>query len=239
MPLEQQGKILRALETKTIYRLGESDPVAVDFRLVAATNKNMQRMIWEGRFREDLYYRLNVIPAVIPPLRSRKEDIRPLVEYYLSRYCEKYSINKRFSENVYRQLESYDWPGNVRELKNLIERTLLMSDSGVTEINIINLPVNQEDQMPDAGIGEQFSAPTRPVPVSMAVAPQPPVSEPVIMSTQLEDRMKDYERTVLRDALSRCGSYNEAASYLGISISTMYRKVTKYNLEKDFNFDKE
>ena len=238
MPLEQQGKLLRALETKTIYRLGESDPVSVDFRLVAATNKNMQRVIWEGRFREDLYYRLNVIPAIIPPLRSRREDIRPLAEYYLSWYCTKYSIHKRFSENVYQQLESYDWPGNVRELKNLVERTLLMSDSEVEEINMINLPTRAEGRM--AAVENPVPVPSVPVPepVRMAVAPQPPVPEVDSQSTQLEDRMGNYEKAVLRDALNRCNSYNEAAAYLGISVSTMYRKTAKYNLEKDFDFDK-
>ena len=238
MPLEQQGKLLRALETKTIYRLGESDPVSVDFRLVAATNKNMQRVIWEGRFREDLYYRLNVIPAIIPPLRSRREDIRPLAEYYLSWYCTKYSIHKRFSENVYQQLESYDWPGNVRELKNLVERTLLMSDSEVDEINIINLPARAKDHMTSAEIPMSAPSVSMPEPVRMAAAPQPPVPEADSQSTQLEDRMGNYEKAVLRDALNRCSSYNEAAAYLGISVSTMYRKAAKYSLEKDFDFDK-
>lgn len=217
MPLDQQGKLLRALETKTIYRLSENEPIAVDFRLIAATNKNMEKTIWEGKFREDLYYRLNVIPAIIPPLRARREDIRPLADYYLTRYCAKYSMQKNFSENVYAQLEAYNWPGNVRELKHLIERTILMSDLETININSINLPNSmKESDMPGDNDPFQLSA-----------APEDE------NAMQLDERIEEFERSILQDALAKFGSYSDAAKHLGISISTMSRKAAKYKLVKD------
>ena len=218
MPLEQQGKLLRALEERKIYRLGENEPITVNFRLISATNKNMQQAVQEGRFRQDLYYRLNVVPAVIPPLRDRKEDIRPLTDYYLSRFCSRYSLRKRFSENVYRQLEAYQWPGNVRELRNLVERTVLMSDMEAEEIKRINLPDRAQE-----------TSAVRMPPAAAEPAAQP--EEPP--ETSLDNRVEAFERALLQEALERYSSYSEAAKHLGISISTMSRKANKYGLSRE------
>ena len=217
MPLEQQGKLLRALEERKIYRLGENEPIAVDFRLISATNKNIQQAVQEGRFRQDLFYRLNVVPATIPPLRDRREDIRPLADYYLRRFCSRYTLHKSFSENVYHQLEAYQWPGNVRELRNLVERTVLMSDAEVDEIKRINLPNGNQEK--------------HTVKMPLPVPEQPQQEEP--MEVSLDDRVEAFERSLLRDALERYGSYSEAAKHLGISISTMSRKANKYGLNRE------
>jgi transcriptional regulator with PAS, ATPase and Fis domain len=135
LPLEQQGKLLRVIETQSITKVGSTQPISVNFRLITATNKNLEELVRKGEFRKDLYYRLNVFLLNIPPLRERKDDIRPLTDYYFAKYCDKYSVVKGCSEEAYRQLEEYNWPGNIRELKNLIERTVLMTGFSTEKIN--------------------------------------------------------------------------------------------------------
>jgi len=132
MPLQTQAKILRVLETRSFRRLGGIKDIKVDIRFIAATNKDLQVAVKDGSFREDLYYRLNVMPVNIPPLRERTEDIRMLAEFFLHEL----SIGKRlkgFSEGALRALESYNWPGNVRELKNIVERAVILSTGPLIE----------------------------------------------------------------------------------------------------------
>jgi len=131
MPLESQGKLLKAIETYEIKRIGSNKPQKVDFRLVAATNKNLQEMIDKGTFRQDLYFRLSVLPLVILPLRKRKADIRPLALHYLEYFNKKHNCNKEISFHTLEILENYNWPGNVRELKNIIERMIVVSDNNM------------------------------------------------------------------------------------------------------------
>lgn len=134
LPLTTQGKLLRILETKMLQRIGSVKAKYIDFRLITATNANLQLLMDENKFRKDLFFRLNVIPINIPPLRERKEDIWPLTLYFIDHYSKKYGKSRSFSENIHNKLLKYDWPGNVRELKNFIERTIVMSSHSVTEI---------------------------------------------------------------------------------------------------------
>lgn len=115
LPLSIQGKILRTLEEKSIQRVGSTKTKKVDFRLIAATNRNLTEMVHDGTFREDLYYRLQVIPLTIPPVRERQEDIVPLCLHFLHHFCIKYNLQKNLSEQVLETLKNYDWPGNVRK----------------------------------------------------------------------------------------------------------------------------
>ena len=138
MPLSLQAKLLRVLETKTIVRIGSVKPRAVDFRLIAATNADLKQCVLEHTFREDLYYRLNVIPITIPPLRERRDDIVPLANHFLNLLCKKYGLEKQISPKIYRMMTVYNWPGNVRELRNFIERLVVMSVSSTVRIN--NIP---------------------------------------------------------------------------------------------------
>lgn len=131
LPLALQGKILRTIETKMVQRIGSDRPKRIDFRLIAATNEDLSECIKKKTFRADLYYRLNVIPAIIPPLRERPSDIEPLIDYFLNKYCKKYGREKTFSPEVMNILKNYSWPGNVRELKNFVERIVLISASSV------------------------------------------------------------------------------------------------------------
>lgn len=135
MSLNLQAKLLRVLESHTITRIGATKPIEVDFRLVAATNRNLADCVKDQTFRADLYYRLNVIPITIPPLRERKDDIAVLTDFFLKKYCDKYELKKKFSKRVYKTFEYYDWPGNVRELKNIVERMVIMSTASTITIN--------------------------------------------------------------------------------------------------------
>ena len=134
MPLSLQAKLLRVLETKTILRVGSVKPRPVNFRLISAANVDLALCVRDGSFRADLFYRLDVIPLTLPPLRKRKKDIVPLANHFLKMYCEQYSLNKEFSPKVYQALLQYDWPGNIRELRNFVERMVVMSSSDVVKI---------------------------------------------------------------------------------------------------------
>ncbi|HID32711.1 MAG TPA: sigma-54-dependent Fis family transcriptional regulator [bacterium (Candidatus Stahlbacteria)] len=136
-----QMKLLRLLQEKEIVPLGDIDPVKVDVRIIAATNKDLQEEVRKGRFREDLYYRLNVVPIHIPPLRERKEDIIPLAEYFLKRYSLRTKSGlKRLSRGAQELLLSYHWPGNVREVENIIERTVILSKGPIIREVEIEVP---------------------------------------------------------------------------------------------------
>jgi two-component system response regulator PilR (NtrC family) len=139
MSLTMQVKLLRALQDKVVRRVGGTTEETVDVRIIAATNQNLEEMIAAGEFREDLYYRINVIPIQLPPLRERREDIPLLVSYFLQKYSEQMHLPaKRISAEAMRTLEGYTWPGNVRELENLIERALALSTS--TALTAADLP---------------------------------------------------------------------------------------------------
>ena len=138
MPLELQAKLLRVLETKSVLRIGACKPRAIDFRLIAAANAALRECVSKNQFREDLYDRLNVIPITIPPLKDRPEDIRPLANYFLQKFCAQYGLQKRLLPKIYRLMQNYDWPGNVRELRNFIEWIVVMSTS--TTVKISDIP---------------------------------------------------------------------------------------------------
>ena len=137
IPLSIQAKLLRTLETKTITRVGSVKTKKVDFRLLAATNADVEEAVRRGEFRADLYYRLNVIPLLLPPLRSHKGDIVPLIDSYLSFFCNKYGVQKELSRDVYSAFLDYSWPGNIRELRNIVERMVVMSTSATIRIEQI------------------------------------------------------------------------------------------------------
>lgn len=140
MPPELQTKLLRILEERKFYRLGSEKPTPVDVRIIASTNKNLEKEVAEGRFREDLYYRLNAITIEIPPLRKRIEDVVPLIEHFLNKYSKELGVAKRtVSEEAKELVLSYNWPGNVRELENIIKRMLVLtSDSVITNKTLLD-----------------------------------------------------------------------------------------------------
>lgn len=150
LPMNLQVKLLRVLQEREVMRVGGTKPKKVDFRLIAATHRDLQKMVKEQAFREDLYYRLNVIPVHIPSLRERKEDIVPLAIFFLNKFNKKYDLNKKISPEVIQNLLKYDWPGNIRELENTIERLIVTSDSNVIVENSLKdtrnfNPVNESE----------------------------------------------------------------------------------------------
>lgn len=146
MPLELQAKLLRVIEDRTFLRVGGVKPVKADVRLVCASNKDLASMVEKGRFRLDLYYRINVVPIWIPPLRERPEDIIPLLAFYLEHFNKKYNSNKGFSPEAWDRLLQYHWPGNVRELVNLVERAVVTCQGDM--ITVADLPPQVREYLP-------------------------------------------------------------------------------------------
>lgn len=200
-----QVKILNAIEEKIITRIGGKKPVKLDIRIIAATNKDLAKVVSEGNFREDLYYRLNVISLVIPSLCSRPEDILPLAKHFLEKNNLKYNVQKSFSPDVIRALIQYDWPGNIRELQNAIERMMVMSDK--EKIMIKDLP-----------------------PHILAPRSGPVVSPLSIKGSTLQKAKEFVERDLIVNALRENKSLRRAAGRLGISHPTLLRKMDKLGL---------
>ena len=206
MPLIMQSKLLRVLQGGEIEKVGREENVAVDVRIVAATNQPLEELIEQRRFRADLYYRLNVVPLSIPPLRERQGDILPLAYHFLDRYNERYQKSAVISRGAAQALLSYDWPGNVRQLQNCIESAVILC--GQEEIDPADLSLGTI---------------ARPV-----EAAQP--AETRQYGTLREETIR-FEGQLLRAVLEQCGGdRDETAHRLGISRRTFYRKWSETQL---------
>lgn len=201
-----QAKLLRALQDRQIMRVGGIKPLEIDARIITATNRNLQAMVREGQFRDDLYYRLNVVSIEIPPLRERKEDIPLLVLQFIEKINKKYSFDKRISPEVIDGFLMYPWPGNIRELENVTERMLVMT--GENEIRINHVPVNVRNYI---------------VPIEEE---RPHLSSQVPLKTALERT----ERQLLEQMLKQYGTTRKVAQALKVNQSTVVRKIKKYKL---------
>ena len=213
LPLALQGKILRTIETKMVQRIGSDRPKKIDFRLIAATNEDLSECIKKKTFRADLYYRLNVIPAIIPPLRDRPSDIEPLIEYFLNKYCKKYGKEKTFGPEAMNVLKNYSWPGNVRELKNFVERIVLISASSVYCIKSI----------PPQMLNGQLLSPS-----SSGNGGNSGCQFDIRMS--LEENLNAFEKQIIESVVQKYGSGKSAAEVLRVNQSTISRKMAKYNI---------
>ena len=213
LPLALQGKILRTIETKMVQRIGSDRPKKIDFRLIAATNEDLSECIKKKTFRADLYYRLNVIPAIIPPLRDRPSDIEPLIEYFLNKYCKKYGKEKTFGPESMNVLKNYSWPGNVRELKNFVERIVLISASSVYCIKSI----------PPQMLNGQLLGPS-----SSGNGGNSGCQFDIRMS--LEENLNAFEKQIIESVVQQYGSGKSAAEVLRVNQSTISRKMAKYNI---------
>lgn len=212
MPIALQAKLLRVIESREIQPVGASCPIPVDIRIISATNQKLEQYIAEGKFREDLYYRLNVIPLRLPPLRERGEDIELLIHYFLHLHTRRLDlVYPGVSPEVIAFLRRYHWPGNIRELSNLMEYLVNVVPSGEI-IDMTLLPPNliSGSRMAVQTLAEMVDTPV-------------PYEESV---TALEEM----ERQMIRDALTRYSSKKQAADELGIGIATLYRKIKKYDL---------
>lgn len=207
MPMETQAKVLRALQERKFMAVGGVQEIEVDVRIVAATNVNLLQAVKEGRFREDLYYRLSVITLELPPLRTRKEDIPLLAEFFLKRYSEENNFELRtLSADALRALMDYEWPGNVRELENVIERGVVLSTN----------PIISTDLLPQQVLGTVYAA--------SLMDHKPDAS--------FFDIMEEIERRLLIDRLERCNwNQTEAAEFFKLPLSTLNQKVKRLNIE--------
>jgi DNA-binding NtrC family response regulator len=207
MGLETQAKILRVLQDRRFMHLGGIQEIQVDVRIIAATNIDLRQMVREGRFREDLYYRLNVITVELPPLRQRKEDIPLLADFFLKKYSEE---NGRPAPHItpeaLRPLMAYSWPGNVRELENVIERAVVLSSG----------PEISMELLPESLMGRGSS-------LTLHDAPS---------DASLFEIVEDVERRIITDMLERCNwNQTEAAERFRVPLSTLNQKIRRLNIE--------
>ena len=215
MPLLIQAKFLRVIETGEVTRLGSESSKKVDFRLVAATNRNLEEMCAQGLFRSDLYYRLNILSVEIPPLRERREDIVPLARFFLSRLNKKYNKTKILSYSAIRRLEHYRWPGNVRELRNVIERLFITSPTDILEFESGDNTLSFRGAGPETSLEAQDRT--------------DPASAPVREGVSLRAAVEAYEKQLVLETLDACGgSVSKAAGRLRLHKSVLYRKLEKY-----------
>jgi len=203
LPLSLQVKLLTVIQERKVMRVGGSESRSVDIRIIAATNRDIQKMVKEGEFREDLYYRLNVIPLVIPPLRHRKEDIPSLVHYFLAKFNGKYQLNKKISSEALELMTNCYWKGNVREVENIIERLVVTTDSNDIE------PAH----LPDYILNSSTSASNRIY--VMDICP-------------LREATEELERQMISKAFERYDNTYKMAEVLDVNQSTIVRKMKKY-----------
>ena len=188
LPLDAQAKILRALQERVIQRVGATEEIPVDVRIICATNKNLEELVKEGRFREDLYFRINVFPIHIPPLRERKEDIIPLAEYFIKKFIGHEVKGPLLTQGAKRILETYPFPGNVRELANAIERAVILAGG--------ELPINSEH-------------------LSFLTKPSERASLRDVFTLPPEGiSLEELEKELIKQALERTGNNQSAAARL-------------------------
>jgi DNA-binding NtrC family response regulator len=206
---ETQAKLLRVIQEREFMPLGSTETIKVDTRILAATNVDLRRLVSEGRFREDLYYRLNVISLALPPLRDRREDIPLLVDHFLAKYCEENQRPpRRFAPEAMKVLMDHNWPGNVRELENVVERAVVLSREAVVGADLLPETLTE-------GRDSTF------LPL---VTPRPGAS--------LFEIMDECERRVITDSLEKSGgSQTEAAEYLQVPLSTLNQKIKRLAIE--------
>ncbi|WP_312114820.1 sigma-54 interaction domain-containing protein [Brevibacillus reuszeri] len=223
LPLELQVKLLRALQERQFYRVGGTEPISVNTRIVAATNRQLEQMVFEGRFREDLYYRLNVFSLEVPPLRERREDLPELVQIFIHEYSVAHEQSvPRIAPEVMQALFDYTWPGNIRQLRNVIERLSILQENGVI----------MPEHLPSV-IRSHSNEPRLSAPVSTNTAFSPAFAASPLPHTLYAPEPASSERERIVAALERTyGNKKAAAELLGMSRGTLYNKMRKYNINE-------
>ena len=221
VPMSMQAKLLRALQERQIRRVGGNEPVDIDIRIVLATNRDLEQMVKDGKFREDLYYRIHVVPVHLPPLRDRIDDLPLLVEAFVEKYRGKAnSTAVGFSRNALARMQRYPWPGNVRELENFVERALILSRDRI--IDEVDLP---EAPTPEAPLA---SANAAPLPVPTVVDTAVPLKD---LLRQLGERLEaEYITRLLREYR---GNIKKSYLHAGISRRGFFEKMRQYGIRKE------
>ncbi len=223
---ETQAKLLRVIQEREFMRLGGTDTIKVDVRILAASNVDLHSLVREGRFREDLFHRLNVIALHLPPLRERKEDIPLLLEHSLRRYCEENAKPaKRFTPAAMKLLMDYDWPGNVRELENVVERAVVLSTQEQMDTDL--LPENVRTKELVKGVRLQLAEFMPPLPGEPGARTGADNSSPSLFQI-----MEEVERRIIVDMLERTGwNQTEAAERFQVPLSTLNQKIKRLGIE--------
>lgn len=213
MDVRLQAKLLRAIQERTVDRVGGTAPVRVDTRILAATNRDLQDLVTAGRFRQDLYFRLNVVTLALPPLRNRAGDIPVLAQHFADRYAKLNGLpGRRVGDEALATLCAYPWPGNIRELENTLHRAVLLANGPVIEPEDLELPDG-------AGEEETAASPSAAPPATLSRMPRPMVGRTV----------GEMEQLLILDTLGHClGNRTQAAAILGISIRTLRNKLRDY-----------
>ncbi len=220
MSLDTQAKLLRVLQENELLRVGGTQPIRFDVRVIAATNKNLEKEIQAGNFRDDLFFRLAVIPINVPPLRERHEDIVTLANYFLNQLAAAYGRRpKQLSSEAITILENYHWPGNVRELRNIVERVMIMGDAET----ITAEQVHQALPM--------FESPASTAKAAAGVSPSPSSAD-VDENLPLRDRVENFERQLLQRVFQEVkGNVSEMARRLRTDRANLHRKLQRYNIK--------
>lgn len=201
MPLELQAKMLRVLQEQQITKIGGKSPIKLDIRFIAATNKDLKKEIEKGNFREDLYYRLNVVPIHLEPLRNRQKDLGPLMDGLLKKYNAKYNKDIIMTMGASQLLQEYEWPGNIRELKNIIERMVVVNKTGVIDVELVSSVLNLKYTYTEN-------------------------AEPYT----LKEAVEDLEKRLILKSIDANGSKRKAAAALGVDHSTLIKKCQRYGI---------
>lgn len=215
MPLETQGKILRVLQEQCFQRVGSDTEIHVDVRIIASSNQNLETEMENGNFRKDLYYRLNVVPVHLDPLRERPQDIKPLVQYFIAQYSEQAGLPKQtFSSATYAVLQSYDWPGNIRQLKNTVEWVMIMHKSEEGE------EIMPHDLPPDISGHDKTE--------------QDDIDETDYAALPLKKARERFEANYMRSQIERFkGNISKTAEFVGMERSALHRKLKQLGLNED------
>ncbi len=222
---ETQAKLLRVIQEREFMRLGGTETIKVDVRILAASNVDLQNLVREGRFREDLFHRLNVIAIHLPPLRERKEDVPLLIEHFLKRYCEENSKPRHFTHAALKLLMDYDWPGNIRELENVVERAVVLSTQEQMDMDLLPESVRTKEIV--KGVRLQLAEFMPPLPGEPGARTGADSSSPSLFQI-----MEEVERRIVVDMLERTGwNQTEAAERFQIPLSTLNQKIKRLGIE--------
>ncbi len=203
MSVDLQAKLLRVIQQKELLRIGSNNPLKLDVRIIASTNADLKKKIAEGKFREDLYYRLSTIPILIPPLRERRDDIPDLIRYYLDYFGQHHHRNVQLSDEHMTIFERYDWPGNIRQLRNVVEYLIVCGDD-----DYLN---NVKPLLRILGV-DGYSTTNNILPT-------------------LDESMRSYEKSILEQVIRKTGGIRKASIVLGVDPATVSRKAKKYHIE--------
>jgi DNA-binding NtrC family response regulator len=223
MPHKMQASLLRVLQERKVRPVGATAEIDIECRFIFATHRNLRQMVDDGRFREDLYYRIVVVELTIPSLREHVEDIAPLVDYFLGLFAARYKREKKtLTRAALRRLSSYHWPGNVRQLEHVLLNAWVLSDQAEIDVEDLDLPDNQSH--------ERSHPPTKPPSVDELEPPEVAEAHPPARQT-LSSHLKD-EKARIAEALAAC-NWNRvrAAEMLGMPRRTFYRRLKQYQLQ--------